>query len=119
MIQRLLSSSLLVAASCSGFLFHAALAQVPTSQLRAGNLARMEAERLNGGLSVYSTANCMYKSGGGKCMVSDTAAGYRFKIPGGPPGWQAMGQEPTLETELLISPDGTQVSDVTYNGSIR
>ena len=115
----MLHRSLLLSAALLGPLSGIALAQVPTSQQRAGNLARMEAERLNGGLSVYSTANCMYKSGGGKCMVSDTAAGYRFKIPGGPPGWQAMGQEPTLETELLISPDGTQVSDVTYNGSIR
>ena len=97
----------------------AALAQVPPSQLRAGNLARMEAEQLNGGLSEYSTARCMHRSGGGRCMVEDSAQGYRFNIPGGPPGWQALGQEPTLETELLISPDGNQLKQVIYNGSPR
>ena len=52
-------------------------------------------------------------------MVEASAKGYRFNIPGGPPGWQALGQEPTLETELLISPDGNQLKQVIYNGSPR
>ena len=97
----------------------AALAQVPPSQLRAGNLARMKAEQLNGGLSNYATARCMHRSGGGPCMVNASANGYRFNIPGGPPGWQPLGQQPTLETELLISPDGNAVKQVLYNGSPR
>ena len=40
------------------------LAQVSDTQLRAANLARMKAEELNGGLTKYCPANCMYVQGG-------------------------------------------------------
>jgi hypothetical protein len=56
MFKALISAALLVVATAGS-----ALAQVPPSQVRAANLARMEAERINGGLSKYFTANCMHR----------------------------------------------------------
>ena len=96
-----------------------AAAETPLSQIRAANLARMEAERINGGLSKYFTANCMHQKGGGSCMVNAGPNGYLFDFLGGPPGWEVTKQAATTETRILISPDGTQVLNVEYNGAPR
>ena len=88
------------------------------SQMRAANMARMQAELINGGLSKYSTADCMHKGGGGSCMVMNTVEGYRFQFLGGPPGWSTRRQPATLETEIIVSPDG-MISQVEYNGPVR
>lgn len=44
----------------------------------------MEAERINGGLSNYFTANCMHQQGGGNCMVNTNPNGYLVNFLGGP-----------------------------------
>lgn len=91
---------------------------ISMNQMRAANMARMQAELLNGGLGEYSSDNCMHKGGGGKCMISNTAEGYRFRFLGGPPGWTGRGNKATVETVVLVSPDARQ-SRVEYNGPIR
>jgi len=96
-----------------------ASAEGALDQSRAANLARMEAERLNGGLSKYFAANCMHQKGGGDCMVNAGPNGYLFNFLGGPPGWEVNKQAATKETRILISPDGTSVVNVEYNGSPR
>lgn len=112
MLKPLLTAGLLLAATASS-----ALAQVPASQVRAANLARMEAERLNGGLSKYFTANCMHRSGGGDCLVEDNANGYLFSFLGGAPGWEVNQQPATVQTKILIGPEGNRVKEVIYNGA--
>lgn len=82
------------------------------SQIRAANLARMEAERINGGLSKYFTANCMHQKSGGSCMVQSNSNGYLFDFLGGPPGWEVNKQSATTETRILLSPDGTRIVNV-------
>jgi hypothetical protein len=91
------------------------------SGVRAINLARNTAIRLNGGLSVYQPAACMFNTGsnGGSCLVSLTEQGYRYRFAGGAPGWQQLGLPATTETELLVAPDGRSVLEVLYNGSPR
>jgi hypothetical protein len=91
----------------------------PFSTLRAVNLARMRAESINGGLLVYRAQHCMFEDNGGPCLISRDANGLLFRFLGGPPGWQEQNQPPTLETEILISPDGRQVLNVLYNGKPR
>jgi hypothetical protein len=91
---------------------------ISINQMRAANMARMQAELLNGGLGEYSSDNCMHKGGGGKCMISNTAEGYRFRFLGGPPGWAGRGDQATVETVVLVSPDARQ-SRGEYNGPIR
>ena len=48
------------------------LAQVSDAQQRAVNVARMRAEKINGGLSRYRAASCMYNTsrGGGDCLIN-------------------------------------------------
>jgi hypothetical protein len=96
-----------------------ASAEMALGQIRAANLARMEAERINGGLSKYFTANCMHQKGGGSCMVNAGPNGYLFDFLGGAPGWEVKKQAATKETRILISPDGTKVINVEYNGAPR
>lgn len=97
----------------------AAIAQsISEAQMRAANMARMQAEVLNGGLRLYSPADCMYQGGGGNCMISNTVEGFRFRFLGGVPGWASKRQPATLETEILVSPDA-KVSTVEYNGPVR
>ena len=94
-------------------------AEVPKSQERAANLARMKVETLNGGLTKYRTAACMHQLGGGTCMVRASTDGYRFQFLGGTPGWETMKRKATVETQIMVSPDGTKVDQVIYNGVPR
>ena len=88
------------------------------SQMRAAKMARMQAELLNGGLSKYSPANCMNQGGGGTCVVSNTAEGYRLQSLGGTPGWSKRREKATLETVAIVSPDA-KAPKVEYNGRVR
>ena len=94
-------------------------AEVPRTQEKAANVARMKAEALNGGLTKYRTAACMHQLGGGSCMVRASSDGYRFQFLGGAPGWETMNRKPTVETQIMVSPDGTKVEKVIYNGVPR
>jgi hypothetical protein len=94
-------------------------AEIPRTQEKAANVARMKAEALNGGLTKYRTAACMHQLGGGSCMVRASTEGYRFQFFGGTPGWQTMNRKPTVETQIMVSPDGTKVEKVIYNGAPR
>ena len=110
MLKPLLTAGLLLAATASS-----ALAQVPASQVRAANLARMEAERLNGGLSNYFTASCMHRSGGGDCLVETTPMA-TCSTSWRRPGWEVNQQPATVQTKILIGPEGNRVKEVVYNG---
>jgi hypothetical protein len=90
-----------------------------SASLRAVNMARMTAERLNGGLQVYRAAACMHQQSGGSCLIRSSSDGYLFRFYGGEPGWQQLGKNPTFETEILVSPDGRSIQNVIYNGPIR
>ena len=61
----------------------------------------------------------MHQKGGGSCMVDAGSNGYLFDFLGGPPGWEVNQQDATTETRILISPDGSQVLSVEYNGAPR
>jgi hypothetical protein len=91
---------------------------ISESQMRAANMARMQAELINGGGSQYSPANCMHQGGGETCMISNTADGSRFRFLGGGAGWAARREPATIETVILVSPDG-KLSKVEYNGPVR
>ena len=92
-------------------------AEVSVSQQKAANVARIRAESLNGGLKRYVSAQCMHERGGGSCMVRANADGFRFEFLGGAPGWQTLSQKATVETKILVSPDGSKVKQVIYNGA--
>jgi hypothetical protein len=79
------------------------------SEQRAANLARNVAVRLNGGLSKYHPAGCMFSLGGGPCLIRSDAKGYTFRFDGGSPGWQQLNLPPTVRTEITIDPTGRQV----------
>jgi hypothetical protein len=91
------------------------------SSVRAINLARNTTVKLNGGLTVYRPAACMFNTdfSGGSCLVQTNSDGYLYKFLGGAPGWQQLGLPATTETELLISPDGRTVVNLLYNGAPR
>jgi hypothetical protein len=90
-----------------------------TARRRAVNFARIRAEAINGGLTVYRTAACMHERYGGSCLVSSSPDGYLFRFLGGPPGWERLGFAPTTETEILIAPDGRSLVELIYNGVPR
>jgi len=94
---------------------------LPYNAIRALNLARNTGVALNGGLTVYRPAACMFTTSAPEnpCLVKQSERGFLFRFLGGPPGWQALNQPPTRETELLIAPDGRSVSQVLYNGAPR
>ncbi|MCS5707229.1 MAG: hypothetical protein VKN17_03435 [Cyanobacteriota bacterium] len=100
-----------------------ALAQdaVPYSAVRAINLARNTAVQLNGGLSLYRPAQCMFQTARAEnpCLIANNSNGYTFRFQGGAPGWPMDNTSPTRETEIQISPDGRTVKQVIYNGVPR
>lgn len=92
---------------------------IPFSLMRATNVARMRAEKINGGLGVYRPAACMYDRGGGSCLIASNEQGFTFRFLGGSPGWQQLEQPASVETEIAISSDGREVLEVVYNGAPR
>lgn len=91
----------------------------PFAQTKAANLARMRAERLNGGLSSYRADRCMYALRGEGCLVSNSEAGFVFRFQGGAPGWQQQQPpQPTILTEIRVSADGDRILAVPYNGPL-
>ena len=92
-------------------------AEVSFARVRAVNLARDTAVKLNGGLTLYRPAKCMFDTslGGGNCLIRRDDQGFRFRFLGGAPGWQQLGLEPTWDTEILVSADGRQVVQVVFN----
>ena len=83
------------------------------SQTRAANLARMRAESLNGGVSLYRADQCMYSTGAPDCLQNQAISGYRFQFRGGPPGWQQQSPPaPTVITTVTVSSDGQTIRDV-------
>lgn len=98
-----------------------AQAQVSAAAVRALNTARETAVSINGGLSVYRPAACMFETGtgGGGCLVRDGSQGFLFRFNGGVPGWQQEGIAPTVETEIQVSADGRRVVTIVHNGPPR
>jgi hypothetical protein len=117
--QGLVVSLVLATVALTGALSTAHAQGDGSSALRAANMARMTAEKLNGGLQVYRTAACMHQQAGGSCLIQASKAGYLFRFTGGRPGWQQSGKPPSVETEILVAPDGRSILDVKYNGPVR
>lgn len=93
---------------------------LPLAQPKAANLARMRAERLNGGLGEYRASSCMYQTGAISCLESISDRGFQFRFLGGAPGWQQQNPpNPSVETSVLVSKDGDRILEVSYNGTIR
>lgn len=96
-------------------------AQVPLNEVRALNFARDTGIRINGGLIVYRPQACMFSTSAATnpCLIRSDSKGFVYRFLGGPPGWQSTNQPATIETELLIAPDGTSLVKVLYNGPPR
>lgn len=118
--QRDVMRSVLIAASslCLMLSLPVSAQTISEAQMRAANVARMQAVVINGGASQYSPANCMHQGGGGSCLVSNTPMGFRFRFLGGAAGWAARREPATIETVVFVSPDG-KLSRVEYNGPVR
>ena len=88
----------------------------PLAARRAINLARGTAVSLNGGLSQYRPSACMFASAMGNiCITRSDLEGIEFTIPGGKPGWEESGDNPSILTVVTISPDGRTVLESIQN----
>lgn len=94
---------------------------LPLNEIRALNFARDYAVRLNGGLTVYRPAQCMFTTSApsNPCLVNSDGNGFTFRFLGGPPGWVSENKPATKETELKVSADGRSLVKVIYNGAPR
>lgn len=120
-IRRSLLASAAVALSFAGGTRSLAQERVPIAAVRAINLARTHVVRLNGGLEEYRPAQCMFAtaSTSNPCLIRSDSEGFLFQFMGGPPTWEETDSQPTVETEIRISPDGTEVEELLYNGEPR
>jgi hypothetical protein len=98
MLRRTLALAALAAApALIGFEAARSQEPIPFSLLRATNVARMRAEKINGGLTVYRPARCMYERGGVSAWWPATSKGSPSAswaaLPAGsssicPPAWR-------------------------------
>jgi len=95
--------------------------QAPIEEVRAINFARNYAVNLNGGLQAYRPAPCMFATvtNDNPCLVSRGPDGFVFRFLGGPPAWEERKEPATLETEIVISPDGRSLQKLVFNGVPR
>jgi hypothetical protein len=98
----------LAAVLVSGLLPPALAQSNGSAALRAANMARMTAEKLNGGLNVYRTAACMHQQSGGSCLIQTSKEGFLFRFTGGSPGWQQSGQPPRWKQRSWLPLTGDQ-----------
>lgn len=99
----------------------AAGAQDYNAKMRALNLARNTAIKINGGLSKYVPEKCMFNSElpVGTCLIQRDGSGFYYRFVGGEPGWQVLGKPPSTETLIQIAPDGLSVVNLEYNGPFQ
>jgi hypothetical protein len=121
MTCRTVLASVAVSLSFAGGTQSLAQERVPIEAVRAINLARTHVVMLNGGLEAYRPAQCMFAtaSRSNPCLIRSDREGFLFKFMGGPPTWEQTDSQPTIESEIIISPDGTEVEEVLYNGEPR
>jgi hypothetical protein len=81
---------------------------------RAKNLARMAAERANGGLGVYQADSTMHGPSEESPYVQNADGSYTFSFMGGEPGFTA----PSVESVVTVDPSTWNIN-MDYNGPIR
>ncbi|MFM8278591.1 MAG: hypothetical protein ACKN89_16685 [Cyanobium sp.] len=120
-LQRRLLAAAAVSAGALSFLAAPALAAPPLNEVRALNFARDYAVKLNGGLTVYRPAQCMFTTSAASnpCRIKSDSRGFTFRFLGGPPGWVSENIPATKETELKVSYDGRSLVKLIYNGPPR
>ena len=88
---------------------------ISTDAKRAINLARGTGAAANGGLRLYHPARCMYLAPtNNPCLTKRDANGFEFRFLGGPPGWEVLGLPASVESTVLIAPDGRSVIAETH-----
>jgi len=86
---------------------HAIAQEDPLAARRAINFARDSAVEANGGLRLYHPASCMFKDPtNNPCLVQRDANGFKFQFQGGPAGWEVLGLPATVESTVLVAPNG-------------
>ena len=81
---------------------------------RAKNLARMTAERANGGLSVYQTESAMHGPSEESPYVINADGSYTFSFRGGRPGFT----DPSIASVITVNPTDWSIV-IDSNGPIR
>lgn len=66
----------------------------PFNLQRATNLARMRAEKINGGLALYRADVCMFDRKVGNCLIEANDQGILFRFLGGPRGGRSSTSRP-------------------------